>query len=230
MPVVTLATRDFRSLMSQKHMGLDGTAVPIQRDSTLAQVKAILRLVVQDVQLLFRKPSYGPKVFCIGFNKTGTTSLGQALEILGYHHSSFNRKVWVEFYLKGRFDKLVEYTAKFDSFDDLPWLKQDMIPILDKRFPGSKYIYLERDESSWKRSLARWGELTFGSTPDVDVGWKEYLAHREFVLNYFKGRSPKEFMVLDVRDPVGFRKLANFLGKAAPQDALPHQNRTDELR
>ena len=127
-------------------------------------------------------------------------------------------------------DKVLEYTRKFASFDDLPWLKEDMIPLLDQSFPGSKYIYLERDEVSWKKSLAGWGKVTFGKEVDVDLGWQEYLRHRQFVLDYFGNRSPKEFLVLNVRDPAGFRKLAEFLGKAAPQDALPHSNRTDELQ
>jgi hypothetical protein len=226
---VGLCVGDFPFLLSAKHMGLQGNALPTWNGSTLARIKHMVRLAAKEVQVFFRKPSRGPKVFCIGFNKTGTTSLGKALELLGYKHSSFNRKVWIDYYLKGRLDKVIEYTSKFEAFDDLPWLKEDMIPILDRSFPGSKYIYLERDEISWKRSLASWSKSTFGISPDVNVGWKEYLLHREFVLNYFRDRSPGEFLILDVRDPVGFKKLADFLGETAPQDALPHCNRTDGL-
>ena len=226
---VTLLSSCFRSLPSEKHMGIEGDTLPISRGSVLARMKQAARETAKELQIFLRKPKQEPKIFCVGFNKTGTTSLGQALEMLGYDHSSFNRTVWANYYLKGRIDKVIEYTGKFSSFDDLPWLKQDMIPILDRSFPGSKYIYLERDEVSWKRSLARWGKRTFGTEPDVNLGWKEYLLHRDFVLDYFSGRSPGEFIILSVRDPVGFRKLADFLGKTAPQDALPHSNRTDEL-
>jgi len=193
-------------------------------NSMLARIKDTAR----EVRIIFRKPRQGPKVFCIGFPKTGTTSVGKALEMLGYDHSSFNRKVWLDYYLNGRLDKVIEYTAKYESFDDLPWLKETMIPILDRSFPGSKYIYLERDEISWKSSLAAWSKLIFGTSYDVNAGWTDYLLHREFVLNYFRDRSPGEFLILDVSDPVGFRKLADFLGKAAPQDALPHYNKTDD--
>jgi hypothetical protein len=147
--------------------------------------------------------------------------------MLGYDHSTYNQKVWIDYYLKGRLEKVIEYTAKFESFDDLPWLKEDMIPILDHKFAGSKYIYLERDEASWKQSFARWNQLVFGKNPDVDAGWEEYLHHRQFVLNYFKNRSSKEFIILNVKDPVGFKKLADFLGKVAPQGAFPHLNKTD---
>ena len=35
------------------------------------------------VKIFLRKPQYTNKVFCIGYNKTGTTSCGKALELLG---------------------------------------------------------------------------------------------------------------------------------------------------
>lgn len=220
---------DLRLLLSKKHMGLPGNAIPERKGSPVARIKFGVKAAVREAQIYFRKPSKTPKVFCIGFNKTGTTSVGGALEMLGYRHSSFNRKVWVDYYLQGRLDKVIEYTAKFELFDDLPWLKEDVIPVLDRSFVGSKFIYLERDEVSWKRSVASWSKLTFGTSSDVNVGWKEYLEHREFVLNYFRDRAPSEFLILDVRDPIGFRKLADFVGKAAPQDALPHYNQTISL-
>ena len=195
----------------------------------LARIKGKLWLARgwarHEVRNLCRRPRKGPKIFCIGFNKTGTTSLGMALAILGYDHCSYNPKV-ERYYLKGRLDKVLEYTSRYESFDDSPWLKEGLIPVLDKNFPGSKYIYLERDELSWKGSYTRFTKLIFGASSDADIGWNEYCQHREFVLNYFRERSPAEFLVLDVRDPVGFRKLANFLGKAAPQDAFPHVNRS----
>jgi len=108
-------------------------------------------------QLISARPErYGPKVFCVGYNKTGTTSLGKSLEMLGYHNTSFERTVWREYYLKGRIDKVVRFAAKFDSADDLPWLKEDLIPVLDEIFPGSKFIHLERDEVSWCKSFETW--------------------------------------------------------------------------
>jgi Sulfotransferase domain len=195
----------------------------------LDQIKNAVRLSTKEIEIYLRRKNYEPKVFCVGFNKTGTTSIGKALEMLGYDHSSFNQKVWLNYYLKGRFDKVIEYAAKYQSFDDLPWLKEDLIPILDESFVGSKYIYLERDEISWKRSFGRWNQVMFGTSPDANAGWTEYLRHREFVLNYFRDRSPREFIILEVSDPIGFRKLADFLGRTAHQDALPHYNSTDDL-
>lgn len=174
----------------------------------------------------FRKSNYSSKVFCIGYNKTGTTSLGKSLEMLGYRNSSFNRIIWRNYYEKGKTKKILHYASKFDSFDDLPWLKEDMIPVLDKSFPGSKFIYLERDEESWKKSLYNWRYKTFQEYPDLDKSFQMYKEHRKFVLNYFENRSESDFLILNIKDKSGFKKLANFLNKKVIRDDFPHFNKT----
>ena len=174
----------------------------------------------------FHKKSYSGKVFCIGYNKTGTTTLGKSFEMLGYRNSSFNKKVWRQFYANKEFNKILEYTSKFDSFDDLPWLKEDMIPILDKTFPKSKFIYLTREEESWKKSFYNWRYKVMGKYPDADKAWIAYKKHEKFVYEYFKDRPSSDFIVLDVRDEKGFKKLADFLGKKTNIEKFPHFNKT----
>lgn len=179
-----------------------------------------------------RKPSYGPKVFCLGFNKTGTTTLGKSFEMLGYRNCSFNEQVY-HFYEAGEIDKVLEYAALYDSFDDRPWFLEDMIPILDKTFPNSKFVYLKREEEAWKKSLNAWMIKVFGEYPsqypNLEEALELYRNHEKFVLNYFKHRSEKDFIVLDVRDEKGFQKLATFLGKKTMQEAFPHHNKTELL-
>ena len=188
-------------------------------------IKDKLSALKFEIIYLFRRSNYNPKVFCIGYNKTGTTTIGIALSQLGYVNSSFNKKVWRKYYKQGKIEKIISYTAKFDSFDDLPWLKEDMIPILDQRFPNSKFIYLERDEESWVRSYDRWTFNTFGFHPDIEQGLKNYRDHKEFVLSYFKDRS-NDLLILNVKDEKAFSKLAKFLGKQAPSSHLPHFNKS----
>ena len=189
-------------------------------------------LPIRQIKKAFRKirytlaPSrYTPKVFCIGYNKTGTTTLGRALQTLGYKHSSFNRDIYNHYKLK-QFEKIVAYTAKFDSFDDLPWLKEDMIPLLDQNFPNSKFIYLTRDEKSWKRSFYNWRYKVFGVHPDVEIAWQEYTTHEKFIQSHFKNRPETDFLTLEIQDPKGFSKLAEFLGKHAPRDDFPVWNQS----
>ena len=181
------------------------------------------------IELAFRQPKYNSKVFCIGYNKTGTTTLGKSLEMLGYRHSSFNKKVWRKFYKNNEIVKILKYTAKLDSVDDLPWLKEDMIPILDRVFPNSKFIYLTRDESSWKKSLYNWRYKIKGTYPDIKESLKKFRKHKDFVLDYFKDRPTNQFIVLDIKDGDGFKKLADFLGKKTTRKKFPHYNKTSTI-
>lgn len=89
---------------------------------------------------LLRKPARpGPKVFVIGMNKTGTSSLAEALRLLGYDHFSafYNRwpelhyTIWKRFKWKRFF---VWLASKYESFDDSPWYDPSLIRVLDKNF------------------------------------------------------------------------------------------------
>jgi hypothetical protein len=188
-------------------------------------MKEKLKDILHHILLFFRRPKYDAKVFCIGYNKTGTTTLGKSLEMLGYRNSSFNKKVWRKYYKNNEIEKILLYTSKFDSFDDLPWLKEDMIPVLDKKFPGSKFIYLERDEVSWKKSFNDWTFNMTGKYPNIEEGWQDYLKHQKFVLDYFKERK-SDFIVINVKDENGLKKTADFLGKTTIQNHFPHFNKT----
>jgi len=184
--------------------------------------------IVRKVILAISRPRYTSKVFCIGFNKTGTTSCGEAFKLLGYRHSSYNKRLYRQCYKNNKIVKVLQYAAKFDSVDDLPWSKEDMIPILDKVFPDSKFVYLVRDEESWKNSFRR-SNIIKGRYPDVEKRLREYRKHREFVMQYFADKPKEQFLVLDVSKEGAFKELADFLGKIAPQEHFPHRNKTGSL-
>lgn len=184
-----------------------------------------LKLLYFNIKVLFARRHYSHKVFCIGYNKTGTTSVGRAFEMMGYRNASFNRVVWRNWYLKGNYFKVLDYASKFDSFDDLPWLTEDMIPLLDKVFPHSKFVYLTREEEAWKKSLYNWTFKVTGTYPDIEKRLADFYSHRDFVMNYFNGRE-NDLLILDVSEEKSFEKLAAFLGKKAPQANIPHLHKT----
>lgn len=188
---------------------------------------------VRRIIALLRKPSKkGCKIFVIGINKTGTSSLGEALRILGYDHfSTFYNKwpqlhyiIWQRFKWEGFF---VWLASKYDSFDDSPWYNPSLIRALDKKFPGSKFILLHRSKDEYVRSYRKY----FALRPEVkvhddpEVTWSEYIEHRNLVLNYFVGRN-EDLLDISVKDPSGFELLASFLRKKAPTKHFPHKNRT----
>lgn len=92
------------------------------------------------------------KVFCIGFHKTGTTSLGLALRELGYSVTGPNgiRDPNIS---QNVYDMAFRIVEQYDAFQDNPW------PILyrelDDRYPKSKFILTLRSSESWIRSQVR---------------------------------------------------------------------------
>ena len=92
------------------------------------------------------------KVFCIGFHKTGTTSLAVALERLGYRVTGPD----------GVYDPAIARNAKalaarlvprYDAFRDNPW--PVLFRELDALARGSKFILTVRDADGSLRSQVR---------------------------------------------------------------------------
>lgn len=169
------------------------------------------------------------KVFCIGFQKTGTTTLGKALEALGYHHTSFNRDI-LDVYRAGQKAEVLEYMNDFESADDAPWNKIDMIPLLYEAFPNSRFVYLHRDEELWKQSVVNWSLKKRGVEANIDGYLKDYRAHHDFVNQFFTGEKSSALLRIDVSEPGSFNKLKVFLGFAPGEAEFSHHNKTALLR
>ncbi|HNP17776.1 MAG TPA: sulfotransferase [Fulvivirga sp.] len=191
---------------------------------------APIRNRLKMAMLYFRKSDFSSKIFCIGYNKTGTSSLGTALSGFGFKHSSFNRIIYRNFYLKKKYDKIIWYTSKFESFDDLPWLKEDMIPKLDKAFPSSKFIYLHREEEDWIKSFESYSLKKKGIRPNMKKELLSYKKHERFVREYFKNWPENRFIELNIKDDLGAKKLSKFLSVKKPIESFPHKNKTADFK
>ena len=82
-----------------------------------------------------------PKIFGIGNNKTGTTSLSKAMSKLGYKVG--NQKIaellhkdWAQ----RNFTPIIEYCKTAEFFQDVPFSKPFTFIVLDQAFPNSKFI------------------------------------------------------------------------------------------
>jgi len=186
------------------------------------------------------------KVFGIGLSRTATTSLNQALVMLGLKsfHWAFrpeNRILRVE---DAYFcDALTDINAAF-CFETLA-----------RMFPKAKFIYTTRPLDGWEKSIARhYGVKTpaqlkqrLRKMPVTDVpaptpaglkhaviyqaihhalytehaSWKDaYLAHENAVKTYF-GDSPR-LMELDIFERKhGWKELCAFLEKPVPEAPYP---------
>ena len=180
-----------------------------------------------------------PKVFCIGFHKTGTTSLELALKKLGYRVTgSFGTKdpdiaskVHVMAYA---------IVDQFDAFEDNPWplLYQE----LDQRYPGSKFILTRRPAAAWIQSqlrdfastetpMRRWiyGEDAGCPAGNEDTYIARYERHNHEVLGYFGDRT-EDLLIFDLPKGDGWNKLCPFLGCEIPDEPFPHANKASWSR
>ena len=171
-----------------------------------------------------KKQKAPQKIFCIGFIKTGTKSLGQTLLDLGYDHLTYNPYINNDFQ-NANTDKLLHLASKFESFDDIPWNDEKLIPALDKNFPNSKFIYLQRDENEWLDSFKNWSDYLTSNEIDYTDWFNRFKAHKKFVEAYFKGRE-EDIIHINVKKKEDFNRLLGFLGKTSELTDFPHKNRT----
>ncbi|MFB6226473.1 MAG: sulfotransferase family protein [Candidatus Paceibacteria bacterium] len=172
------------------------------------------------------------KIFGIGLQKTGTSSLGKALRILGYDVCGYKEDI-VEDFLQGEFKKVLERVEDYDAFQDNPW--PFLYEILDKKYPGSKFILTERSEKRWINSMVnnfgykstKLREKIYGKGHPKGNERKylnKYKEHNKEVKNYFKKR-PDDFLVVNWEKGDGWEKLCGFLGEEIPEEGFPHSNK-----
>jgi hypothetical protein len=179
-----------------------------------------------------RKRPDKPRIFCVGWHKTGTTTLGTALIELGYSVLGC-RLDMVHPLSRGDVRTALEIAEDFDALQDVPWAA--LYPELDARFPGSRFILLERDESSWLKSAKR----HFGETHIPLHEWlygegclignekiylERYRAHNSEVRAYFNNRS-NDLLVMNLERGYQWDELCQFLGESVPLRPFPHSNK-----
>ena len=91
------------------------------------------------------------KIIGVGFQKTGTSTLREALKILGFKVCDTKPSLLIPI-LKGNIKKVLKVADSYDALEDNPWplIYKD----LDQHLPGSKFILTIRDEQSWFKSVS----------------------------------------------------------------------------
>lgn len=109
------------------------------------------------------------KIFCIGFGKTGTTSLEHALRNFGYRMGNQPvAEILAEDWASKRVDRIIRYCYTADAFQDSPFSKPGLYKELDKAFPHSKFILTIRDNpDQWYNSLINFHSKLFSKNGDV---------------------------------------------------------------
>ena len=189
------------------------------------------------------------KIFCIGFYKTGTTTLFEALRILGYNTVNGDKPgsypgaddgaTLIQQIDAGNF-RLPTFEL-FDAFTDNPYFT--IWRQIHAMFPDAKYILTVRDEGPWIASCVKFYRnrrirpmrvWMFGRHADPSRGpesraaWLDaYRAHNAAVRDFFKGRE-HQFLELDPTREPGWQRVCAFLDAPIPDRPWPHANPTAE--
>ena len=174
------------------------------------------------------------KIIGVGFQKTGTSSLREALKVMNYKVKDCCPRALIPI-LKGNYNKVLRILKNFDALEDTPWYM--IYKELDKLIPGSKFILTIRDEESWYKSVNR----HIGDLRSPEHEWiygkgkglpkddkantiKIYNNHNKEVIEYFKDR-PNDLLVIDFTTGDKWDKLCAFLEKDVPKTPFPHYNK-----
>lgn len=172
------------------------------------------------------------KIICIGWHKTGTSTLGDALLMLGYKVIGAREDLAYSL-LEGDYKPALSLAEKFEALQDVPWAV--LYKELDQSFPNSKFILTERNEDAWLNSAKKhfkdkdiklhdwiYGVGVLDGNEDIYI--ERYRKHYKEVKDYFKNR-PDDIIIMDFEKGDGWDKLCEFLDVPVPKKAFPHSNK-----
>ena len=155
----------------------------------------------------WRKRQQKVKLFALGFNKTGTTTISKMAMQWGL--KSIHGVPWLKF---------LDTHDVFSDSDNIIRFRD-----LHRQFPDAKFVLNTRQEVDWVRSR-------FKHRPD---GWARPISfekakrwildrrnHHASVIAYFARHDPfsKQFLIVDLDDPHWQRNLSRFCGKPFQQE------------
>ena len=179
------------------------------------------------------------KIFGIGLNKTGTSSLGKYFCLLGYklYCKPNIRNIKIK---KNNINKVYKIADKFEIFEDWPW------PLIYKelyfKYSSIKFILtIRKDEEEWFDSLVRHSKRT-GSTEQrlVIYGYYNpnennkiehitiYQNHINNIINFFRENNPYRLLILNTSDLDKEEKIYKFIDKYYDKNnyiKYPHINK-----
>ncbi|MCV6639596.1 sulfotransferase [Candidatus Albibeggiatoa sp. nov. NOAA] len=187
-------------------------------------------------------PNYNaPKIFGIGLSRTGTTSLTQALDILGFHTAH-----WINPHTDRELD--IDDVLLFDALTDISI--SYMFETLYEKFPNAKFIYTTRPLDSWEKSvkthylrnhfssdlkklipITNYRNQTYQNTQhniySNHTSWREaYLHFDTRVKTFFADKPQDKFLEFNIFVGDDWHQLCEFLGCDRPTIDFPWKNKT----
>ncbi len=171
------------------------------------------------------------KIFCIGLSKTGTSTFGQCMHILGYKYCPGPHDLGLALHRMYGYGALRPFLKRNEAFGTFPWT--EVYKEVKQEYPESKFVLTTRDTvTKWFNSvrnhvLSRGPQegcrLAYGSfCPDEweDKVVTKYYRHNAAVRDFFHGDS--NFIELCWEQGHGWSELCAFLECPVPDVEFPH--------
>lgn len=102
--------------------------------------------------------TYEGKIFCISFQRTGTTSVGNFFKHFGFKVAGWpicNKNSWSKSWFDGDFESVFQSIDFIENqvFEDSPWWHPNFYKVLYHRFPNAKFILFSRNSNEWFDSM-----------------------------------------------------------------------------
>lgn len=121
------------------------------------------------------------KIFGIGYNKTGTTSLEKAMLQLGFRIGDQRSGELLNVdWAQRNFKPIIDHCKTAEFFQDVPFSKPFTFIALDQAFPNAKFILTIRDSpEQWYNSLTGFHSKLWGK--DGKIPSKEDLQNAMYI-------------------------------------------------
>lgn len=181
------------------------------------------------------------KIFGIGLNKTGTSTLGAAGERLGLRAKTWDADLFHETIVEGRRDRLWEVIDAFDLFNDFPYPL--LYPEIAERYPDARFVLTRRSTpDAWLASVkahamraspaSRTHRVVYGL--QYPHGFEQsfldyYVCHNAAARQFFAGRR-EAFLEICWEEERDWSRFAAFVGREPPDGPLPRANAREGKR
>ena len=195
------------------------------------------------------------KIFVLGYNKSGTISLSQSLQILGYSvlHTGSNNFMETLMKFSNNLELgmgILDGIDKYDCYLDYPIYEPTVFSHIVYEYPDAKYISLTKNLDDYVDSALRakvrdikngnkntWNwlgvgdEEVFRNYPEYQKEWvkrRTTFKHKSNLKHLSNLGNTENILHMNICDDGdGWRELCKFLNKEIPNIEFPYENKNE---
>ena len=147
-----------------------------------------------------------PKIFCIGMNKTGTTTMSKIFKKLHFRVAPQIKQAIDIGDINHKYEDLEikKFCRRYNFFQDLPFSQGNFYKTINRIFPSSKYILTIRDPDKWFKSLCNFHLIYFRKMglnfKNIAEVKEEHLKKFDWIKEGYYYDYTKTFWISEIKD------------------------------